>query len=118
MRILCVALLAFCACSTWAAIKVDTVEYKHGDEVLEGYLAYDDAVEGARPGVIVVHDWMGNGEFSKKKAEDLAKLGYVGFAADIYGKGVHAKDAKEAAQLAGKYKSDRAYLRARVTAAL
>lgn len=106
------------ATAAFADIKVETVEYKQGDTLLEGNLAYDNAQTGPRPAVIVVHDWMGNGEFSRKKAEELARLGYVGFAADIYGKGVRAKDSKEAAELAGKYKGDRALLRARVNAAL
>jgi dienelactone hydrolase len=110
--------LMLAATTVFGDIKIETVEYKQGDTPLEGYLAYDDAQAGPRPAVIVVHDWMGNGEFSKKKAADLAQLGYVGFAADIYGKGVRAKDPKEAAELAGKFKGDRALLRSRVTAAL
>ncbi len=101
-----------------ASLKTETIEYKQGDTALEGYLAYDDSIQGKAPGVVVVHDWMGNSEFSKKKADDLAKLGYVAFAADIYGKGVRPKDRTEAAAQAGAYKKDRPLLRARVQAAL
>ena len=78
-----------------AEVKTETVEYKCGDEVMEGYLAYDDAVKAKRPGVLVIHDWTGIGKFAKQKTEDLAKMGYLAFAADIYGKGVRPKDPKE-----------------------
>ncbi|HLX59928.1 MAG TPA: dienelactone hydrolase family protein [Planctomycetota bacterium] len=118
MKLMLAFFLLAAAVRLLADVKVETVEYKQGDTVCEGYFAYDDAQTTARPGVIVVHDWMGNGEFSKKKAEDLAKLGYTAFAADIYGKGERPKDMKEAAQYAGKFKNDRALLRARINAAL
>jgi dienelactone hydrolase len=101
-----------------AAIVGETVEYKQGDTVLEGCLAYDDAAKEPRPGVLIVHDWMGNGPFSKQKAEELARLGYVGFAVDVYGKGVRPKNAKEASEEAGKYKQDRKLVRERMIAAL
>src|SRR5207237_10007683 len=93
-------------------------EYKHGDVVLEGYLAYDDASTDRRPGVLVVHEWTGHNPYVRKRAEQLAGLGYVAFALDMYGKGVHAKDAKEAAALAGTYKNDRKLMRARAGAGL
>ncbi len=101
-----------------AEVKTEVVEYRHGDVVLEGYLAYDDAVQGKRPGVLVVHEWMGHNPYVRKRAEQLAKLGYVAFALDMYGKGVRAKDGKEAAALAGKYKGDRKLMRARAGAGL
>jgi dienelactone hydrolase len=101
-----------------AAIKTEVVEYKQGDTVLEGFLAYDDAAKDKRPGVVVVHDWMGLSDNTRKRARELAELGYVAFAADIYGKGVRPKDGKEADALAGKYKGDRVLLRARAQAAL
>ena len=99
-----------------AAVQHKTVEYKAGDTVCEGYLAFDDAAQGDRPGVLVVHDWMGVSDHTRSVCDDLAKLGYVAFAADIYGKGVRPADAKAAGGLAGKYKSDRALLRARAAA--
>ena len=94
------------------------VEYKDGDTVLEGYLSVDDAAKGKRPGVLVVHAWMGLDDNAKKRADMLAGLGYIAFAADIYGKGVRPKDKDEAGKLAGKYKGDRALLRGRVAAGL
>lgn len=107
-----------CGMNTRAALHTETIDYKQGDTTCEGYLAYDDAVKGPRPGVLVVHDWMGCDSYAKMRADMLAKLGYVAFAADIYGKGVRPANRQEAGEQAGKYKGDRALLRARVNAAL
>lgn len=101
-----------------AAVRKETVEYRQGDTVLEGYLAFDDARKGPRPGVLIVHEWKGLNDYARKRAEQLAELGYVAFAADIYGKGVRPKDNEEAAATAGKYKSDRKLMRARARAGL
>jgi dienelactone hydrolase len=113
-----VLLAAACAFSVQATIVTQTVEYKQGDTTLEGYLAYDDSISGKRPGVLVVHQWLGLTGYEKHRAEQLAQLGYVAFCADIYGKDARPKDVSEAGPLAGKYKGDRALLRARVNAAL
>lgn len=94
------------------------VEYKQDDTVLEGYSVYDNAVQGKRPAVLVVHQWKGLGDYEKKRAEMLARLGYNVFAADIYGKGIRPSNPKEAGAEAGKYKNDRTLLRARVRAGL
>ncbi|MEI7484151.1 MAG: dienelactone hydrolase family protein [Ignavibacteriota bacterium] len=99
-------------------IHTENIEYKDGDYVLEGYIAYDESFTGERPGVLVVHDWMGVGEYSKMRCEMLAKLGYFAFAADIYGKGVRPTSPEEAGKQAGKYKGDRNLFRSRVNAAL
>ncbi len=104
--------------SARAEIRTETVEYKQGDATLEGFHAYDDSIAGKRPGVLIVHQWKGLGNYEKKRAEMLAKLGYNVFAADIYGKGIRPATPKEAGGLAGKYKADRALLRERVKAGL
>jgi len=117
-RTLLAILGVVCAISAQAKIVTQTVEYQQGDTTLEGYLAFDDSITGKRPGVLVVHQWMGLTDYEKHRAEQLAQLGYVAFCADIYGKGVRPKDTGEAGPLAGKYKGDRALLRARVNAAL
>lgn len=109
--------LTFCM-DAHAALRTETVEYKQGDTVLEGYLAYDDSVKGKVPGVLIVHEWTGLGPYVKKRAEQIAGLGYVGFAVDIYGKGVRPKDSKEAAAQAAIYRGDRALMRARAQAGL
>jgi len=91
--------------------------YKMGDTEAEGYLALPTKMTGNVPAVLIVHDWMGPSEFTQKKADEIASLGYVALAVDIYGKGNSPKDVKEAGALAGKYKSDRAELRKRITVA-
>lgn len=101
-----------------AEIKTETVEYKDGDTVLEGVRVWDDAVKSPRPGVLVVHQWLGLTDYEKGRAEQLAKLGYVAFCADIYGKGVRPKNTKEAGAEATQYKTNRKLLRARVNAGL
>ncbi len=80
-----------------AEVQTQAVTYQDGDQTLTGYLAYDDAVEGKRPGVLVVHEWWGLNDYAKRRAEMLAELGYVAFAADMYGDDrvtSHAADAK------------------------
>ena len=93
------------------------VEYKQGDTVLEGLSVYDDAIQGKRPAVLVVHQWKGLGDYEKKRAEMLARLGYNVLAADIYGKGIRPQTPQAAGAEASKYKNDLALLRARVRAA-
>lgn len=100
-----------------AAIKTETVEYKQGSTQLEGFLAYDDSIKTKRPAVVVIHEWMGLNDYAKRRARELAEMGYVAFAADIYGKGVRATNVKEAGELATKFKSDRKLFRARGQAA-
>ena len=106
------------AISVQAKIVTQTIEYKQGETTLEGFLAYDDATTTARPGVLVVHQWLGLTDYEKHRAEQLAALGYVAFCADIYGKGVRPKNTGEAGVEATKYKTDRKLLRARVNAGL
>lgn len=99
-------------------LRTETIEYKQGDTVLEGWLTYDVSSSQRRPGVLIIHQWRGLGEYEKKRAEMLAKLGYTALCADVYGKGVRPANAQEAGAEAGKYKADRALLRLRVAAAL
>jgi len=101
-----------------AAVKTEPVEYHDGDAVLEGFLAYDDAAQVPQPGILVVHEWMGLGDYTKRRARQLAELGYVALAADMYGKGVYAKDHDEAAKLSGALRGDRHTMRGRILAAL
>jgi dienelactone hydrolase len=112
------ALMLMVAGTVQAGVKTKLVEYKQGDATLEGYLAWDDAANGKRPGVLVAHAWMGIGPHERAVAEQLARLGYVAFCADIYGKGIRAASPEEAGKQAGIYKADRALTRARVSAAL
>jgi len=100
-----------------AAIIEKPLEYQSGDVVCEGWQAYDDAVTGPRPGVLVVHQWTGISDHEKAAARKLAALGYNVLVADIYGKGVRPQP-PAAGKEAGKYKGNRPLLRSRVNAAL
>jgi len=104
--------------TTRAAVQTKTIEYKQADATLEGYMAWDDAQPGPRPGVLIVHDWMGPSEFTESHARKLAEMGFVALAVDIYGKGIRPKSPQEAGQQAMKFKNDRTSLRARVNAGL
>lgn len=119
LRLLFLALACAGAIPTRAAVRSTAVAYEQGGVALEGWLSVDEASPGKKPGVLVVHDWMGLGtRFARDRAEDLARLGYVAFAADIYGKGIRPANPKEAGEQAMKYKSDRTLLRARARAGL
>jgi dienelactone hydrolase len=108
----CLAALLIAAPAA-ARLRTKLVEYKDGDTVLQGYAVWDDGFKDARPGVLVVHDWLGNGPYSKRRAEMLAKEGYTAFAIDMYGKGVYATDHEQAAKLSGALFGDRAAMRQR-----
>jgi dienelactone hydrolase len=99
-------------------MKTQVVNYRHDDTALEGYLAYDDSMRDKRPGVLVIPDFVGVNAFVKKRSEMIAKLGYVGFVADVYGKSVRPASHQEALQEARKYRSNRPLLRARLAAGL
>jgi dienelactone hydrolase len=102
-------LLAVCSVmnlSASAKIITRAVPYEHAGVKLEGYLAYDDAKATATrpvPGVLVIPEWWGLNEYPKSRAEQLARLGYVAFAADMYGAGVVTGDKTKAGQLAGQF---------------
>ena len=97
------AMLFAAAVSLSAEIITKPVAYEHDGVKLEGYLAYDDAVaskEQKAPGVLVLPEWWGLTDYPKSRAEQLARLGYVAFVADMYGAGVTTTDAKKAGELA------------------
>lgn len=109
--------------ASFAAPTTDSpVEYKQGDTALEGFVSVPTAKSARkRPAVVVVHEWYGLNDYAKKRARMIAsEFGYVGFAADIYGKGVLAKNDEEAGKLAGQYRNntDRTVLRQRILAAI
>ncbi|NKB82421.1 MAG: dienelactone hydrolase family protein [Nitrospirales bacterium] len=81
--------LCFCltATLTQAEIQTKTITYQDGDQQLEGFLAWDDTIQDKQPGVLVVHEWWGLNNYARHRATQLAALGYVAFAADMYGKG-------------------------------
>ncbi len=92
-----VAALCLLGTTAGADVKSKVVDYKQGSTPLQGFLAWDDAAKGKRPGIIVVHEWWGQNQHARDSALRLAKQGYVAFALDMYGKGkvtTHPKDAQ------------------------
>jgi dienelactone hydrolase len=112
-----VVLLA-AAVSAQAAVQTKKITYKDGTAECHGFLAWDDAVKGPRPGVLVVHEWWGLDDYARKRAEQLAQLGYVAFAADMYGEGKTVNHPKEAGEMAGKVRANVDSWRKRALAAL
>src|SRR5215469_8287653 len=104
------------AASAQAALKTQWLDYKQGDAALSGYLVYDDAVQGKRPGVLMIHDRSGFSEGTLADARMIAGLGYVVFAEDIFGKGFVPKTVPEMMETIAIYDKDRALMRARALA--
>ena len=98
----------------------ETIDYQDGDTQLEAYVTWDDSISAPRAGVLVAHDWTGRRDFATSKADEMAALGYVGFALDMYGKGVFGADGdvEGNSSLMGALAGDRGMLRARMLAAL
>jgi dienelactone hydrolase len=115
MKTLLLSLLAMASAS--AALVEKSVDYEHDGVTLEGFHVYDDAIEGKRPAVLVIHQWTGLTNYEKDRSRMLARLGYNVLAADIYGKGVRPVP-PAAGQEAGKYKGNRELYRGRLTAGL
>src|SRR5260370_22073829 len=91
-----VALAAmFQAGAARAELKKQWIDYKDGDKPLYGYLVYDDAVSGKRPGVLLAHSRAGMSEAALRDSDMIATMGYVVFAADIFGKGIRPKEGPE-----------------------
>jgi dienelactone hydrolase len=110
--------LASTASTARAGVKTQEIEYQQGDTPLQGFLAYDDAAKGKRPGVIVVHEWWGMNEHARNQAIRLAKAGYVAFALDMYGKGKIATHPKDAQTFMAEATKDPAVVVARFNAGL
>ena len=94
------------------------VTYQIGNDTFEGCVFRPAKVTGKVPGVLVAHDWTGYGPFVKARAEQLAEQGYIAFALDMYGKGVHANNPQEAQKLSGAFYQDASLFRVRSKAAL
>lgn len=94
------------------------LDYTDGDLTCEAYVAYDGAEPAKRPCVLVAHTWGGQSEHEREKANQLAQLGYVGFALDVYGKGVRGDPLGDNDRLMQPFLKDRAMLRRRLVAAV
>ena len=106
LRILTVVGAALAGTMAMAEIKTMDVEYTSNGEAMLGYVAYDDSKPGPKPAVMIVHDWNGLDGYEKGRARQLAEMGYVAFAVDIYGKNSRPKSQAENGQQAGKYRAD------------
>lgn len=104
--------------SAQAAVVGEEIDYRVGDVTLQGYLAYDDAIDGPRPGVLVVHEWWGHNEHARESARRLAEQGYVALALDMYGDGRLAEHPDQAGEFASAVMSDMDTARARFEAAM
>jgi dienelactone hydrolase len=94
------------------------LDYNDGEVTCEAYVAYDESWTSKRPCVLISHQWGGQSDVEREKAEELGRLGYVGFAIDIYGKGVRGGLLEDNSKLMQPFLDDRAMLRRRILAAL
>jgi dienelactone hydrolase len=113
-----IGLLLFLASDLMGVVRTRTIDYRQGDTALSGYLAFDDAITTPRPAVLIVHEWWGNDDYTHRRAQMIAELGYVGFAIDMYGKGKITRDAKQAGEWANQFKNDPELAMARAQAGL
>lgn len=116
-RWILIALFTFTTHAAQAVVKGEAVEYKAGETVLKGYLAYDDALKGKRPGILVVHEWWGHDEYARQRARMLAELGYTALALDMYGEGHQAHHPDEAGKFSGEVRKNLTLARQRFDAA-
>jgi dienelactone hydrolase len=92
------AIIGLLASPAAAQVIEQVVNYQHGGTALQGVMAYDDAMTGRRPGVLVVHEWWGMNNYVKQRVRQLAELGFVAFALDMYGKGRVTEHPKQASE--------------------
>lgn len=89
-----------------AEITSKVIQYQVDGQSFTGYLAFDDSITGKRPGVLVVHEWWGNNDYARKRAEMLAGLGYTAFALDMYGSGKIADHPEDATKFMNAVMND------------
>jgi dienelactone hydrolase len=107
IRFILIALIVVGLASTvQAKIMTKTISYQHDGVNLEGFLAYDDSLKGKRPAVLVVHEWWGLNDYVRSRAEQLASMGYVAFALDMYGKGKVTQHPSQAGEWMAQVRSN------------
>jgi dienelactone hydrolase len=116
-RFISIVFLTLASFALHAAVVTEEIKYEVGGKEFTGFLAYDKSVKGKRPGVMVMHEWWGHDDYSRKRAKMLAKLGYTAFALDMYGTGVHAKHPDDAKKFMNAIFSDMGNTKARFRAA-
>lgn len=102
----CALIAVLLASASRASIKTEEVNYSEGGAKLKGFLAWDDAISGKRPGVLVVHEWWGLNDYARSRAKQVAELGYTAFAVDMYGDGKVADHPKDAGEFAASVMKD------------
>ncbi len=117
LRTIAAVILAIAIAPLQAAVVGKEVSYQTGDTVMKGYLAYDDALTGKRPGILVVHEWWGHNSYARKRAEMLAGLGYTAMAVDMYGGGKTADHPDNAGKFATAVRQNQDMMQARFNAA-
>src|SRR5262245_27618482 len=117
-HLLAISHILFVVLPATAAVKTKVVTYEHGGVQFTGHLAWDDSSSAKRPGVLVVHEWWGLNDYAKKRAEQLAGMGYVAFACDMYGDGKLAKHPDDAMKFANEARQNAGVWRGRAQAAL
>jgi len=109
--------LMFAAAVANAAVQGKEVSYNANGTTLKGYIAYDDAVKGKRPGILVVHEWWGHNEYARKRARMLAEQGYTALAVDMYGDGKQAHHPDDAGKFASEVSKNAVLAKSRFDAA-
>jgi len=101
-----------------AEIITKEVSYRQGSTVMKGLVAYDNSIEGKRPGILVVHEWWGHNSYARSRAKQLAKLGYTALAVDMYGNGKIADHPEDAGKFSGAVGGNLPLAKARFDAAV
>jgi len=108
--------IAFVA-SANAAIKEEPITYSDGESTMKGFVVYDDAVKGKRPGIVMVPEWWGITKHIHNAARKFAQDGYTAFIADMYGDAKTADNPTDANALSGSVMKNPAVMEARFNAA-
>jgi dienelactone hydrolase len=98
-------------------LQEENVRY-NADSIMNGFIVYGDSIEGKRPGILVVHEWWGLDDYAKERTRQLAKMGYIAMAVDMFGGGKTAANPQEAMALAGPFYQDPQLAKNRLDAAL
>lgn len=117
-KFLLFSLLLTAISSAHAAIQGKEITYESNGTKLKGYIAWDDAMKGKRPGVLVVHEWWGLNDYARKRARMLAEQGYTAMALDMYGDGKMAHHPDDAQKFYNEVMNNEALEKARFNAAL
>lgn len=115
--VLCIIII-LAATNVYAEVVTKEVSYQQGDTVMKGLVAYDDSIQGDRPGILVVHEWWGHNSYARKRAKMLAELGYTALAVDMYGDGKTADHPDDAGKFAGAVGGNLPLAKARFDAAI